>query len=42
MRVNVFHSPFRHWVRGLGWELIAFAGFLLTALLLVAVLLWIL
>ncbi|MDH4140520.1 MAG: hypothetical protein OEV43_08120 [Coriobacteriia bacterium] len=42
MRVNVLHSPFRHWVRGLLWEIAAFGGFMIVAGLLVAAILYIL
>ncbi len=42
MRVHRLHSPFRHWIAGLSWELVAFAAFLLATAAVTAAVVWVL
>ncbi len=41
MQVHRFHSPFKHWVRGLVAEIAAFSAFILALFLLAVVLTWV-
>ncbi len=42
VQVQRFHSPFRHWLSGLGVELLVFGAFIMAVGTLMAVLVWIL
>ena len=42
MQVHRFQSPFKHWVSGLGAELLVFAAFIAAVGALMAVLVWLL
>ncbi len=37
---NRFHSPYKHWVRGLGFEIVVLSAFLATAALIGAIVAW--
>lgn len=38
---NRFHSPYKHWVRGLGVEVVVLSAFLLVVSLLGALVAWV-
>lgn len=42
MQVHRFQSPFKHWLSGLGAEVLGFGAFLLVVGVVMAVLVWLL
>ena len=42
VQANRFHSPFKHWLSGLGAEVLAFGAFILVVAAAMALLVWLL